>query len=334
LTASKTGNLDMQDNIPKEKAEPASNETVWAFDPGNVPRPSDGRRWRTRQADGVTDAEFNQAAEQACVNGTWAKFRANYVGVVAGMTRTSVGTVRRAVRARKAGAMIPAALPPGTSQRDVPTTNGRAQAPDRTPSDRADLVVFRDDQRKKPYAVIECKADGVTDAEFNQNPAVRMAAKRHRRHKTKGLGRVDRCGLVHLSGERKSPIRVSISAPFVLFYGKSVAVFRVNTSVGTVRRAVRARKAGAIIPAALPPGTSQRDVPTTDGRAQALEREANIIADLPRIYGKERRKAQGQTLNAKMNFVRTVSAFSLQPSAFPSPVQPVSKEALITRSRK
>jgi hypothetical protein len=193
LTASKTGNLDMQDNIPKEKAEPASNETVWAFDPGNVPRPSDGRRWRTRQADGVTDAEFNQAAEQACVNGTWAKFRANYVGVVAGMTRTSVGTVRRAVRARKAGAMIPAALPPGTSQRDVPTT---------------------------------------------------------------------------------------------------------------------------------------------DGRAQALEREANIIADLPRIYGKERRKAQGQTLNAKMNFVRTVSAFSLQPSAFPSPVQPVSKEALITRSRK
>jgi hypothetical protein len=40
--------------------------------------------------------------------------------------------------------------------------------PDRTPSDRADLVVFRDDERKKPYAVIECKADGVTDAEFNQ----------------------------------------------------------------------------------------------------------------------------------------------------------------------
>lgn len=32
-------------------------------------------------------AEFNQAVEQACGNGTWAKFRANYVGVVAGMTR-------------------------------------------------------------------------------------------------------------------------------------------------------------------------------------------------------------------------------------------------------
>ena len=40
--------------------------------------------------------------------------------------------------------------------------------PDRTPSDRADLVVFRDDERKKPYAVIECKKDGITDAEFNQ----------------------------------------------------------------------------------------------------------------------------------------------------------------------
>ena len=35
----------------------------------------------------MTDAEFNQAVEQACGNGTWAKFRANYVGVVAGMTR-------------------------------------------------------------------------------------------------------------------------------------------------------------------------------------------------------------------------------------------------------
>jgi type I restriction enzyme M protein len=40
--------------------------------------------------------------------------------------------------------------------------------PDRTPSDRADLVVFRDDERKKPYAVVECKQDGITDAEFNQ----------------------------------------------------------------------------------------------------------------------------------------------------------------------
>ena len=37
--------------------------------------------------DGITDAEFAQAVEQACGNGTWAKLRANYVGVVAGSTR-------------------------------------------------------------------------------------------------------------------------------------------------------------------------------------------------------------------------------------------------------
>jgi type I restriction enzyme M protein len=40
--------------------------------------------------------------------------------------------------------------------------------PDRTPSDRADLVVFRDDERKRPFAVIECKRDGISDSEFNQ----------------------------------------------------------------------------------------------------------------------------------------------------------------------
>jgi type I restriction enzyme M protein len=40
--------------------------------------------------------------------------------------------------------------------------------PDRLPADRADLVVFRDDARKSPYAVVECKKDGITDAEFGQ----------------------------------------------------------------------------------------------------------------------------------------------------------------------
>jgi type I restriction enzyme M protein len=46
--------------------------------------------------------------------------------------------------------------------------------PDRSPSDFADLVVFHDDERKKPYAVIECKKDGISDAEFNQ--AIEQAA--------------------------------------------------------------------------------------------------------------------------------------------------------------
>ena len=40
--------------------------------------------------------------------------------------------------------------------------------PDRTPSDRADLIVFHDNERKKPFAVIECKKEGVTDSEFTQ----------------------------------------------------------------------------------------------------------------------------------------------------------------------
>ena len=40
--------------------------------------------------------------------------------------------------------------------------------PDRTPKDSADLVVFRDDARTDPYAVIEAKRDGITDAELRQ----------------------------------------------------------------------------------------------------------------------------------------------------------------------
>ncbi|MDH6590219.1 type I restriction enzyme M protein [Variovorax sp. TBS-050B] len=40
--------------------------------------------------------------------------------------------------------------------------------PDRTPVDRADLVVFRDPARTQPFAVIECKRDAVTDTEFKQ----------------------------------------------------------------------------------------------------------------------------------------------------------------------
>ena len=40
--------------------------------------------------------------------------------------------------------------------------------PDRLPSDRADLVVFRDALRKDPFAVIECKPESISDVEFNQ----------------------------------------------------------------------------------------------------------------------------------------------------------------------
>ena len=40
--------------------------------------------------------------------------------------------------------------------------------PRRTPSDRADIVIFQDDGKKNPYIVIECKKDGVSELEFGQ----------------------------------------------------------------------------------------------------------------------------------------------------------------------
>ncbi|MCX6141817.1 MAG: N-6 DNA methylase [Ignavibacteriales bacterium] len=40
--------------------------------------------------------------------------------------------------------------------------------PRRTPNDWADLVIYKDDELKQPYAVIECKKDGISDAEFAQ----------------------------------------------------------------------------------------------------------------------------------------------------------------------
>ena len=40
--------------------------------------------------------------------------------------------------------------------------------PRRTPSDRADIVVFRDDEKKDPFIVIECKKAEISEAEFNQ----------------------------------------------------------------------------------------------------------------------------------------------------------------------
>jgi len=40
--------------------------------------------------------------------------------------------------------------------------------PRRKPSDKADIVIYEDDEKKKPYLVVECKKDGITDAEFKQ----------------------------------------------------------------------------------------------------------------------------------------------------------------------
>jgi type I restriction enzyme M protein len=40
--------------------------------------------------------------------------------------------------------------------------------PRRTPEDRADIVVYEDEELKIPYLVVETKKDGITDAEFKQ----------------------------------------------------------------------------------------------------------------------------------------------------------------------
>ena len=42
------------------------------------------------------------------------------------------------------------------------------EMPDRTPERYADIVVYKDDDKKIPYIVVECKKDGITDAEFEQ----------------------------------------------------------------------------------------------------------------------------------------------------------------------
>lgn len=95
--------------------------------------------------------------------------------------------------------------------------------PDRTPKDAADLVVFHDDARTRPYAVIEGKPDGISDAEFAQ--AVEQA-----------------CGS------------------------------------GTWAK-LRASYVGVVA------GTTRRFLDFSD-RYGAMEREHNIVADLPIQYGK------------------------------------------------
>ncbi|MHB1155929.1 MAG: N-6 DNA methylase [Phycisphaerales bacterium] len=123
--------------------------------------------------------------------------------------------------------------------------------PDRTPKDAADLVVFHDDARTRPFAVIECKRDGVTDAEFTQ--AVEQA-----------------CG----------------NGTWAKF---------------------RAQYVGVIA------GQTRRFLDFTD-KYGVLEREANIIADLPKQYGKpeEWRYRKGTQ----------------------DDIQPVSKETLIVTIKK
>jgi type I restriction enzyme M protein len=47
-------------------------------------------------------------------------------------------------------------------------TNFEVIVPRRKPEDKADIVVYEDDELKKPYLVVECKKEKITDAEFKQ----------------------------------------------------------------------------------------------------------------------------------------------------------------------
>lgn len=53
-------------------------------------------------------------------------------------------------------------------QYDPKKINLEITVPRRTPSDVADIVIYEDFEHKKPYIIIECKKDGISDAEFEQ----------------------------------------------------------------------------------------------------------------------------------------------------------------------
>jgi len=125
--------------------------------------------------------------------------------------------------------------------------------PDRTPVDRADLVVFRDSERTKPFGVIECKRDGVSDTELKQ--AVEQAFGNGHAHKF----RAEYIGVIA---------------------GQTRAFYDCSDKFGV------------------------------------LEREANIVADLPIQYGKP-------------------EEFKYYKSAFPKPdIGAVTRDDLIKTIRK
>jgi type I restriction enzyme M protein len=117
--------------------------------------------------------------------------------------------------------------------------------PDRSPSDFADLVVFRDDERKRPFAVIECKSTLVSDAEFIQ--AVEQAW---------GNG--------------------------------NAAKFRA-AFVGVVA------------------GATRRFLDCDDKKFGALERDRNVVADLPGEYGKPPEYKYRKGISSAWQDIRPVS---------------------------
>lgn len=145
-------------------------------------------------------------------------------------------------------------------QYDYPANRIRVEVaiPDRLPTDRADIVVFSDDDCKRPYAVVECKKDDVTDAEFNQ--AIEQ-----------GVG---------------NATWVKLRAEYaVIIAGSTRRVLDVSDNFGT------------------------------------FEREKNIIADLPKAYGKPQ----------EFRFYKGAVNADGDPAA---DIAPVSREDLITTIKK
>lgn len=131
--------------------------------------------------------------------------------------------------------------------------------PDRVPTDRADIVIFSDDECKKPYAVVECKRDGVTDAEFLQ--AIEQ-----------GVG---------------NATWVKLRASYVVIIA----------------------------------GATRRVLDFSDDSTGILERENNIIADLPKAYGKPQ----------AFRFYRGGEYTDVDGKKKKAPdIQPVAREDLIT----
>lgn len=117
--------------------------------------------------------------------------------------------------------------------------------PDRSPNDYADLVVFHDDERKRPFAVIECKREAISDAEFNQ--AVEQAWGNGNAHK------------------------------------------------------FRAAYVGVVA------GTTRRFLDCNDKKFGALERDKNVVADLPQNYGKPPEYKYRKGVSREWQDIRPVS---------------------------
>lgn len=135
--------------------------------------------------------------------------------------------------------------------------------PDRVPTDRADIVIFSDDECKKPYAVVEFKRDGVTDAEFLQ--AIEQ-----------GVG---------------NATWVKLRASYVVIIA----------------------------------GATRRVLDFSDDSTGIFERENNIIADLPKAYGKPQ----------AFRFYRGGEYTDVDGKKKKAPdIQPVAREDLITAIKK